>query len=268
MKLPDSFPVEIKQGNVTVKIYRAVNKGYEEFKLVYYGADGKRRFKAFADYEDARAEADKVNASFSTGNADTLVLSSREAAVYRRTLDILRPLTVEMDVAAREYAEVQAILGMDSIKEAAAYYVKHRKPLVKRTVQEVVDELIEKKNGKRASHDYVTDLRSRLNAFAGAFRCPITDITAPDVERYVESIQGEERKIQSCASYPHVVQLCSVPKVFSKDVDALELVDMDYDDDGEIQILRQPSSKLIEKCPADVLPFLVLERSQASATKS
>ena len=40
MKLPDSFPVEIKRGNVTVKIYRTANKGYEEFKLVYYGADG------------------------------------------------------------------------------------------------------------------------------------------------------------------------------------------------------------------------------------
>jgi len=50
MKLPDSFPVEIKRGNVTVKIYRTANKDYEEFKLVYYGADGKRKFKAFANY--------------------------------------------------------------------------------------------------------------------------------------------------------------------------------------------------------------------------
>src|SRR5438105_1910842 len=80
MKLPGKFPVQIKRGNVTLKIYRTSNKGYDEFKLVYYGADGNRKFKTFAEYQDAKSEAEKVNASFSTGNADTLVLSSREAA--------------------------------------------------------------------------------------------------------------------------------------------------------------------------------------------
>ncbi|MCI0536745.1 MAG: hypothetical protein L0Z50_16125 [Verrucomicrobiales bacterium] len=259
MKLPDSFPVEVKRGNVTVKIYRTDNKGYEEFKLVYYGADGKRKFKAFANYADAKSEADKVNASFSTGNAETLVLSSKEAAIYRRTLDILRPLSAELDLAAREYADAKAILGSDSIKDAATYYLKHCKALVRRTVQEVVDELIEKKNGKRASHDYVTDLRSRLDAFAGAFQCPITDVTAHDVEKYIASIQSEERtKFNHARLIRTLFNFAQSRKYFPRDIDPLELVDMDHDDDGEIQIFAPAElSKLIEKCPPDVLPFLV-----------
>src|SRR5262245_49109628 len=125
MKLPDKFPVKIKRGNVTVKIYRTSNKGYDEFKLAYYDTTGKRVLKAFADYGAARSEADNVNASFSSGNADTPVLSSKEAAVYQRALDILRPIAVEMDVAAREFVEARRILGSDSVKEAAAYYARH-----------------------------------------------------------------------------------------------------------------------------------------------
>ena len=36
MATPKLFPIEIRNKNVTVKGYRVKNKGYEEFRLVWY----------------------------------------------------------------------------------------------------------------------------------------------------------------------------------------------------------------------------------------
>jgi hypothetical protein len=52
---------------------------------VYYNTTGERQQRSFADYQKARAEADSVNASFATGNADTLTLSGLDKALYQRT---------------------------------------------------------------------------------------------------------------------------------------------------------------------------------------
>ena len=50
------FPMEIKQGSVVVKIYRVENKGRDSFTVSFH-ADGKRRLKMFADFDEALAEA-------------------------------------------------------------------------------------------------------------------------------------------------------------------------------------------------------------------
>jgi len=50
---------------------------------VYYNTTGKRQQRSFADYQRARAEADSVNASFATGNADILTLSGLDKALYQ-----------------------------------------------------------------------------------------------------------------------------------------------------------------------------------------
>jgi len=46
------------------RFYKPINtkngKTYDEFKLVYYDAEGKRRFETFSDFNNARARANFV----------------------------------------------------------------------------------------------------------------------------------------------------------------------------------------------------------------
>jgi predicted metalloprotease len=50
------FPMEVQSGSVIVKIYKVENKGRDSFTVSYF-ADGKRKLKMFADFDEAHAEA-------------------------------------------------------------------------------------------------------------------------------------------------------------------------------------------------------------------
>ena len=67
------FPMEVKQVSGSVKIYRVGNKGRDSF-MVSYHADGKRRQKMFADYEEAHAEANSKVTALLRGELDVLHL--------------------------------------------------------------------------------------------------------------------------------------------------------------------------------------------------
>src|SRR2546421_1622539 len=104
MKLPTEWPHKVKSGNTTIPIYRTqTSRGYEEFKVVWYGADRKRRFKTFADFEDARNYASRINAAIGSGEINAVTLSNDERLVYLRAKDTLAEIGTPMDIAAAEY---------------------------------------------------------------------------------------------------------------------------------------------------------------------
>ena len=78
-------PIEIKRGNVTVKIYtgknRANGKSYDQYTLVYY--DGvQRRKKNFGDLAEAKREGALCATKFACGEHEVLRLTSTDRAVY------------------------------------------------------------------------------------------------------------------------------------------------------------------------------------------
>ncbi len=154
MKIPTKWLEIIKKGNSSVKIYRAANKGYEDYKVVFYDGEGKRRFKTFANYADARAKANDVNASVASGDIGALTLSNQDRTIYLRAIESLRPTGIALDTATMEYAEAKKILGVLSLKEAAAHYTKTHHSIQRKTVPEVVAELINEKE-KRKRNMYV-----------------------------------------------------------------------------------------------------------------
>jgi hypothetical protein len=73
-------PIEIKRGNVTVKIYAGKNRVngtvYPQFTLTYY--DGaQRKKKRFADLGEARREAEFTATKLASGENEVLRLTSR-----------------------------------------------------------------------------------------------------------------------------------------------------------------------------------------------
>ena len=236
MNFPKSFPVELKRGNTVVKIYRVQNGDYAEFRVVYYNTTGERQQRSFADYQRARAEADSVNASFATGNADTLTLSGVDKALYQRASKSLESLGIPLDAAATEYAEAKSLLGKVPLKEAIIFYIKQHRSLDQKQVGDVVDELVARKE-ETGKGPYARALRVRLGKFAEAFQCPLAAVTPADVERYLDALTGSGRSRFNCASLIKALfRYAQSKNYYSREINPLERVDMNFKDDGEIEI--------------------------------
>lgn len=77
------------------------------------------------------------------GDMDALTLRWDDRLSYVRSMELLRPLGVSLEKATGEYAQAVHLLSGDSLLEAVSFYRKHNpKMLPKKTVAEVVDELL------------------------------------------------------------------------------------------------------------------------------
>ncbi len=106
-------PLNIKRGNVSVKIYAGKNRvngtNYPQFTLAYY--DGAKRVKKrFSDLEEARKEAEIATTHLANGEGQVLRLTSLDRASYLQALDTLCPLGRQLNLAVAEYADALKLL--------------------------------------------------------------------------------------------------------------------------------------------------------------
>jgi integrase len=186
-------PETVKAGDVTVKIYRrrkVINgKAYTVFEVADY-TTGTRRLRSFSDHGKALAEAGRLARQISTGEATAATMRNSEAASYGRAIELLRPTGASLEVAAAGYAKAFEILGGDSVIEAANFYARHRADLITRkTVAEVVAELVDVKKARGKSARYIGDLSARLARFATAFAVDIGTVTTGDVQRWMDGLK-------------------------------------------------------------------------------
>jgi integrase len=260
MSLPKSFPIEIKRKNVIVKIYRVSNKGYDEFRVIWYDAEGKRKMRSFSDYVEAEDEASKVGASFATGNADTLLLSRDEAAKYTRALEHLKTSGVSLDAAATQFADAYRLLEGRPLIEAVRYYAKkHPKELPRKTVAEVVEELIRAKTEDGASYHYLNDLK-KLRIFARAFSCQLASVAGTQIDDWLRTMKVAGRTRNN---YRLLIQtlfnFAKARRYLPLDHDEMSAVAVANEQNGEIEIFT-PDELLMWITAADphLVPFLVL----------
>lgn len=171
----------------SIRVNYTPNKGRDYFTVSYYDEDRKRQRRTFSDAAIAQAEAEKLRGRMDRGLMPGLLLVGRDRVIYERAKEAARPTRLDLDLLAKEAAEARSILGDASLVDAAKFYVEHQVKVIKRTVAEVVLELVNDrvKNGRAAS--YVRDLRIRLGNFADSFKCPISSVTPENIESYLDS---------------------------------------------------------------------------------
>ncbi len=266
MKDVESFPVEMKRGNVSVKIYRVATtkagREYVEFRVGYYNPEGKRKFKTFADFEEARGEARSILDSVATGNLHALTLTNQDKAIYERAIDALRHCGTPLDIAAIEYADCRKSLSQGAIKAAVLEYVARHRGLKSPTVREVVDGLVKSKEDNKErgfSADYIKDLRSRLGRFADSFQCPIQSVGPEDVAAFLLTVDAGRTRFNYCRLIGTLFNYAKKIKCFPKDVDPLDGVSADYVDDGEIEIFTPEELTLVFKhAREEIIPFIAM----------
>ena len=189
----EKFPLSVRRGSVTVKIYRERKPSGDYFRVSFYKGTVRHGLN-FSDLNAAKSEAEAKAAQLSRGDIEAMAVTGRDRLVYARALEAIRPLGVALDSAALEYSEAKKVLDGHSLAEAAQFYMRHHgHGIHHKPVAEAVTEMIAAKSEAGLSAAYLADLRYRLGLLAGAFACNVNDIGADDLREFFQSLSLKAR---------------------------------------------------------------------------
>jgi integrase len=193
MKKRIRFPILVKRGSSSVKIYRD-RKPQGTYYRVTYHLGGRRHRLNFRDLETARGEAEAKASQLSQGHLDAALLRPNDRLEYGRAKYAVKEFGVPLDAVAIEYAQARNLLDGVSLCDAARFYARHHGEGIKRTpVAAAVAEFIERKAKKGVSDVYLRDLRYRLARFSGAFHCDVNALSPDDVAAFFEGLKLSPR---------------------------------------------------------------------------
>ena len=97
------FPIIVKRGSATVKIYRTPCRGKDRYTLSYW-LNGTRKRQTFDDLDRAKTEAASAATQITSGDLDVLELTSADRAAYLRARQLLDPLGIGIEAGAAQLA--------------------------------------------------------------------------------------------------------------------------------------------------------------------
>lgn len=179
------FPLLVKRGSITVKIYQTPSRGNDAYTLAYY-LDGVRKRPTFSDFEVAKTEAESIASRLSSKDSFSLVLTSADTAAYTRARQVLDPLGVAIETAAVQFAEARQRLGDVPLAHAVEFYRKrHPSKIEPKAVKTVVAEFMAAKQADGLSERYLQCLRYCLGKFEKSFQGDINAVTGADIDRWL-----------------------------------------------------------------------------------
>src|SRR5438270_643138 len=120
----DRFPLIIKSGSCSVKIYRD-RKAAGMYYRVCYHLGGKRLRLHFADLDKAKQEAEAKAAQLSRGDVDAMLISGKDRLIYGRALEAVKDYRVPLDAVAIDYSDARKLLDGVPLLDAARFYARH-----------------------------------------------------------------------------------------------------------------------------------------------
>lgn len=255
------FPMEVKSGSVTVKIYKVENKGRDSFTVSYF-ADGRRKQKMFADFKEAHAEAKSKAISMSKGELDVLHLASADRLAYVHAVEALKPTGVPLELAAKDYAEAwKALGGKASLLEAAKEYARrHLHDLPNKLLPDAVTDMLTAKEREKASAAYQKVLKFYLGKLAEAFRCPLRSVTTSQLGDFLREMEVSARsKNNARQTIGAFFKYCKERGWLPKDHDGIALVPKFKEKPGEIEIFApQEIAHFLSHARLEMVPFLAI----------
>lgn len=193
---PRRWPLIVQIGDGRARIYRGSyckivrgrRRRYQRFTVAHYRLDGEKRkrfLQCFASLEDARFEATRIATAIANGEADVLKLRNADRATYLHATAALRPLGMPLHVAIGEYVEARRHAGANLIAAAKEYGRRHETDTVRKSISEIVKEILAAKKQDGMSLRYLQSLRSHLNRFSEHFRMNISSVTAAQIEDWL-----------------------------------------------------------------------------------
>jgi integrase len=255
------FPMEVQSGSVVVKIYKVENKGRDSFTVSYF-ADGKRKLKMFADFDEAHAEAKSKAVSLSKGELDVLHLGNAERIAYVHAVEAVRPTGLPLELAAKEYAEAWKVLGgKASVIEAAKEFARrHLHTLPDKMLPDAVKEMLEAKEREGASKVYMKVLKFYLNQLADAFHCQLRSVTTSQLADFLRNMDCSARsKNNARQTVGAFFKYCKERAWLPKDHDGISMVPKFKEKAGDIEIFTpQELAHFLTYSRPEMVPFLAI----------
>jgi integrase len=185
-------------------------------------------------------------------------MGNAEAASFGRAIELLQSTGVSLELAAATFAEAFQILNGNAIIEAARSYVGRHAPIQRKSVAEVVRELIAVKESRQASLPYVQDLRSRLGRFAKAFKMDAGNVTTPEVQAWLDGLKLSTQSYVNFRRVLHLLFEFAVARgyAFENPVSRVERVKVNG---GEIEIFTPDEiTRLMSAASPEFLPVLAV----------
>ena len=180
--------LKVKAGSAVVPIYRTACKERLRYTLSFY-RDGRRMRKMFNDLESAKKEALFVAQRIQSGMQHVTDLKPHERDTFKAAEALLEKLGIPLYAAVEDYVRARTLAGSESLSVMAMEYSKMFGKIVRRaTVPEVVAELLRIREQDGASVAYLGQLRTTLNRFATKFTGPILEVTGPEVDAWLRSL--------------------------------------------------------------------------------
>jgi hypothetical protein len=179
------WPKIIRNGSVSVKIYRVENKGRESFTLSYHAA-GKRILKMFASLDVAIAEGKAKATTLAIGELDALHLSATDARAYVQCVGMAKAVGIPLELLVKDAVEaVKEVGGKVSLLEMSKEFKRrkmHELPdkLLPAAVQDMID--VRSKDG--TGDAYVKLLKVYLNQLKESFNCQLRAVTTGQLADY------------------------------------------------------------------------------------
>lgn len=177
---------------MTTRVYLVRRpKRSNRYVVAWYDPDGSRQ-RATVDSPDEakRIATEKARDGARGVDSAPLTLTGAERHAYEAAKARIAQLGMELPGAMAEFAEARQYLPANvSLVTAAKEYLRrnpgeHSAP----DLDTIIVEFLEAKRRAGRSDRYLNDLDYRLERFRTAFRMPISSVTVPLVERWLESL--------------------------------------------------------------------------------
>lgn len=246
-KKADEFPLTVKSGSSSVKIYRDEREGGRTYFRVVYYLGGKRHRLVFNDLDDAKNEATAKAAQLARGDVDAMQLTGKDRLTYGRALDAVKVWNVPLDAAAIEYSEARKVLKSHSLIDAARFYMRHHgQGITGKLVSDAYEEFKKSKTDANRSAVYLRDIAYRVGGFSKAFHVEVRELSPQDVADYLAALKVEARSFNNTILLLKTFfGFCQSRNWLSKDVNLLSLVERKSGSKGAIEIFTPKELRAI-----------------------
>jgi integrase len=258
----DRFPITVKKGHATVKIYEVKNRQLINYTVSYVDGDGRKR-KTFADLDKAKTEAANIADNLNKGDLEALKLTGGDKQIYTRACDAIKDTGIPLLSVAHEFTRAFDILGGAHIVEAARYFKKHVDvDLPQIMVSDAVEKFRTAKEAEGLSAMYLKDIRTLLGDFANDFQCALSSIQPDELRQYLNKkriglVSKENRRRLLVVLFNFAKAQGWLRKNEETAADALGTYKIKQQRDVEIYTPAE-LSRLLNTADPDFLPYLVL----------
>lgn len=197
-------------------------------------ADGdRRRFDSYPNEADAMEAAEKLAKRLDSRDYVAASMTREQAIEYANSATRLKPFNVTVDAATATTAECLRLVGdLGNMLAAAKSYIAHHKQIIKKPVREVVAEFLKIKESRGASERYMNDLRSRLEKFAADCRKDAGNVTAADVQDWLDGLKLKPQNYRNFRTVLHTVFQFAVARSYAADnpIESVERVKVNGSD--------------------------------------